>query len=89
MNLLLQGLKWVGITIGLAILSLIGFVIAAWLSPGDPGRSYLFAEAGLLGALIVLALWRFPLSLTQICEQVTDLASRLCTDAPTIRCAQI
>ena len=52
-------LKWVGITIGLALLSVIGFVTAAWLSPGNPGRSYsLFAVA-----LLALTLaWRalFP-----------------------------
>jgi hypothetical protein len=55
MKLLLQGLKWVGITLGIAILSMIGFFIAAWLSPGDPGRSYLVAGLALLAASMT---WR-------------------------------
>jgi hypothetical protein len=48
-------LKWVGIVIGLAVLGVIGFIVAAWLSPGDPGRSYMIAAL----ALATLAvLWR-------------------------------
>jgi len=48
-------LKWSGIILGLAVLSLIGFFFAAWLSPGDPGRSYLY---GALGFAVLTVLWR-------------------------------
>ena len=60
MKLFRTVLKWTGITIALAVLSLIGFLVAAWLSPGDPGRVYLIAAlaagaASLLCGLILRA----------------------------------
>lgn len=55
MNALRFVLKWVGIAIGLTILSLIGFFIAAWLTPGDPGRSYALFSIALLAATLA---WR-------------------------------
>jgi hypothetical protein len=33
--------------IGIAILSIIGFIIASWLSPGNPERSYIIAAVTL------------------------------------------
>ena len=52
MNLFRAIIKWTGITIGIAVLGIIGFAVAAWLSPGDPGRSYAIAAV----TLAVLAL---------------------------------
>ena len=48
-------LKWVGIVIALAALTILGFVLAAWLSPGNPLRSYLIFG---LALLIVTLSWR-------------------------------
>jgi hypothetical protein len=54
-------LKWIGITIGLAVLSIAGFLVAAWLSPGDPLRSYVMASS----ALGIAALsWRLVMAIT-------------------------
>jgi hypothetical protein len=59
MKLLETTLKWMGITIGLAILTLVGFVAAVWLSPGNPDRSYLIAA---LAAATVALVWRLVMS---------------------------
>lgn len=48
-------LKWVGITIGIAALSIIGVILAAWFSPGNPGRSYLIVGVPIIAAAI---LWK-------------------------------
>ena len=53
MNLFRAIIKWTGITIGIAILSIIGFVFAAWLSPGDPARSYTIAAVTLAALALI------------------------------------
>lgn len=50
-------LKWIGIVVGIAILSVIGFGFAAYLSPGDPSRSYRIAALVLLGLTLAWRLW--------------------------------
>jgi hypothetical protein len=52
MSILRTIVKWTAITSGIAIVSIIGFVVAAWLSPGDPGRSY--AIAGITLAVVAV-----------------------------------
>jgi len=48
-------LRWVAITTEIAAVSIIGLILAEWLSPGNPGRSYLIVGV----PIIVLAiLWR-------------------------------
>lgn len=59
MGILRTLLKWTGITIGIAFVSIIGFVVAAWLSPGDPGRSYAVAAIS-LGVAAVIFRFLFP-----------------------------
>lgn len=59
MGILRTLLKWTGITIGIAVVSIIGFLVAAWLSPGNPGRSYAIAAAT-LGVLAVIFRTLFP-----------------------------
>ena len=51
-------IKWTAITIGIAIVSVIGLAVALWLSPDDPMRVYAVV-AGTLGvsALILRALF--------------------------------
>ncbi len=48
-------LKWIGMVIALAALTIAGFLLAAVLSPGDPARSYLIFGTAVLA---VTLLWR-------------------------------
>ena len=54
MSLIRTVMKWAGITFGIAILSIIGFVIASWLSPGHPERSYTVAAVTLATVALIL-----------------------------------
>ena len=56
-----RALKWLLVGIGLTILSVAGFIVAAALSPGDPGRSYLIFGLILLAITLAWRLLRLPM----------------------------
>ncbi|WP_156397138.1 MULTISPECIES: hypothetical protein [unclassified Sphingomonas] len=64
----MSALKWAGLVVGITVLSIAGFIFAAWLSPGDPGRSYLnfalVAAAASLAWRLIARLWSCGLSNT-------------------------
>jgi len=50
-----RALKWVLAGIGITIASIVVFVLAAWLFPGDPGRSYMTV---CITFLVITLAWR-------------------------------